>query len=128
MLDLYQLAEIGMSRNRVIQKVQLGRSLELWLYDFPNAFVTLVIPSTYYYYYYYYHCYYYYCYYYYYYFGWVIQTWSGKSDVIHWYHDSNGKWLGKINFRVSFRIGWPFQNKILIMSSRKLTEINISVE
>ena len=27
-----------------------------------------------------------------YYFGWVIQTWLGKSDVMHWYHDTNA-WL-----------------------------------
>ena len=82
----------------------------------------------YYYYYYYYHWYYYYYYYY------IIILllllllsllslllllfWSGNSDIIHWYHDINGKYLWKVSFRVNLWIEWPFQLKVLIMSSR----------
>ena len=68
--------------------------------------------------YYYYCCYYFYYYYYYYYFGRDIQTWSGNSDIMHWYYDVNAKYIRKVSFRVNFRIEWPFQLKMLIMSSR----------
>ena len=40
-----------------------------------------------------------------------------NSDIIHWYYDINAKYLGKVSFKVNFRIEWPFQVKMLIISS-----------
>ena len=55
--------------------------------------------------------------------GGAIQAYSGNSDIKHWYLDTNGKYLRKVNFTLNFRIEWQIQVKMLIMSSLYKFEI-----